>query len=122
MYLDMGLVTLKHGEVARVDLAAFNLDGLRRQPLRYADRRAEKDGLVFEVVEANDVAPLLGELRQVSDAWLEMKAGSIPVHLRVLGRCFARPSYPYPIALGATVLLDKVKKPVRGVGDNGSAE
>jgi phosphatidylglycerol lysyltransferase len=76
MYLDMGLVALKLGEVARVDLAAFNLDGARRQPLRYADRRAEKDGLVFEVVKAYDVPPLLGELRAVSDAWLEMKAGS----------------------------------------------
>jgi len=76
MYLDMGLVALKLGEVARVDLTAFNIDGPRRQPLRYAVRRAEKDGLAFEVVKANDVAPLLGELRLVSDAWLHMKACS----------------------------------------------
>lgn len=74
MYLDMGLVALKLGEVARVDLTAFNLDGPRRQPLRYADRRADKDGLVFEIVEAANVRPLLGELREVSDAWLQMKA------------------------------------------------
>lgn len=76
MFLDMGLVALKLGEVARVDLAVFNLDGARRQPLRYADRRAEKDGLVFEVVKADGVPPLLVELRDVSDAWLRMKAGS----------------------------------------------
>ncbi|QPC95028.1 bifunctional lysylphosphatidylglycerol flippase/synthetase MprF [Mesorhizobium sp. INR15] len=76
MYLDMGLVALKLGEIARVDLMGFTLDGPRRQPLRYADRRAEKDGLIFEVIKANQVAPLLADLRQVSDAWLDMKAGS----------------------------------------------
>ncbi len=75
LFLDMGLIALKLGEVARVDLAAFSLDGPKRQPLRYADRRADKDGLVFEVIPAASVPPLFPELREVSDAWLRMKAG-----------------------------------------------
>ena len=75
LFLDMGLIALKLGEVARVDLAQFSLEGPRRQPLRYAARRAEKDGLVFEIVDKARVPAMLQELRAVSDAWLEGKGG-----------------------------------------------
>ncbi len=39
LFLDMGLIALKLGEVARVDLTDFSLEGPRRQPFRYADRK-----------------------------------------------------------------------------------
>ncbi|WP_420961760.1 bifunctional lysylphosphatidylglycerol flippase/synthetase MprF [Brucella sp. IR073] len=76
LFLDMGLVALKLGEVARVELQDFSLDGPSRQPFRYADRKATRDGLVFEVIPAEQVPALMPELRRVSDAWLAHKSGS----------------------------------------------
>ncbi|HMN19994.1 MAG TPA: bifunctional lysylphosphatidylglycerol flippase/synthetase MprF [Ottowia sp.] len=69
-YLDLGLAVLKIGEVARVDLATFTLEGKARQALRYAHARAARDGLEFAVVPRLEVPALLDELRAVSDAWL----------------------------------------------------
>lgn len=71
LFLDMGLVALKLGEVARVDLAEFSLEGPRRQPFRYADRKIDKDGLTFEIIPAADVPPLIPRLQEISDAWLD---------------------------------------------------
>ncbi|KAB2710076.1 bifunctional lysylphosphatidylglycerol flippase/synthetase MprF [Brucella intermedia] len=76
LFLDMGLVALKLGEVARVDLAEFSLEGPRRQPFRYADRKIDKDGLTFEIIRAADVPPLIPRLQEISDAWLDFKSGS----------------------------------------------
>lgn len=76
LFLDMGLVALKLGEVARVDLTQFSLDGPRRQPFRYADRKVDKDGLTFEIIPSADVPPLMPRLREISDAWLDFKSGS----------------------------------------------
>ncbi|MCO6048178.1 bifunctional lysylphosphatidylglycerol flippase/synthetase MprF [Mesorhizobium sp. RP14(2022)] len=75
LFLDMGLVALKLGEVARVDLTNFTLEGPRRQPFRYAARKTEKDGVTFEVVPAAAIEAILPELRAVSDAWLDLKQG-----------------------------------------------
>ncbi len=72
-YLDMGLALFRLGEEAIVDLAGFSLEGGPRRPLRTPYRRAERDGLSFEVVPAMAVAPLLPELRAISDAWLADK-------------------------------------------------
>ena len=58
-YLDIGLTILKIGEVARIDLASFTLEGSARKPFRYALGRATRDGLVFEVIPADKVATLL---------------------------------------------------------------
>ena len=41
---------LKLGEEARVDLAGFSLEGPANKDLRYIVRRAERDGLSFEVI------------------------------------------------------------------------
>lgn len=76
LFLDMGLIALKLGEVARVDLTDFSLEGPRRQPFRYADRKVDKDGLTFEIIPAADVPPLIPRLRAISDAWLDHKSGS----------------------------------------------
>jgi phosphatidylglycerol lysyltransferase len=74
-YLDLGLAILKTGEVARVDLAQFSLQGAARQDFRYAEKRAEREGLKFSVVPKGEVPAILPELRAVSDAWLATKAG-----------------------------------------------
>lgn len=76
LFLDMGLSALKLGEVARVNLANFSLDGPSRQPFRYADRKVDKDGLTFEIIPAARVSALMPRLREISDAWLAFKSGS----------------------------------------------
>jgi len=73
LYLDLGLDLRKLGEEARVALPAFSLEGGTRKGLRSTHRRAQRDGLVFEVVPPEDVEPLLPDLREISDAWLAQK-------------------------------------------------
>jgi phosphatidylglycerol lysyltransferase len=73
LYIDLGLTLLKLGEEARVPLADFSLDGPNRRALRRTQRQMERDGVSFELVPGSQVAPLLPELRVVSDAWLEDK-------------------------------------------------
>ncbi|RJF87523.1 bifunctional lysylphosphatidylglycerol flippase/synthetase MprF [Oleomonas cavernae] len=73
LYIDMGLSLHKIGEVARVDLAGFSLEGSSRQELRYVDRRATKEGLSFEVLPKAAVAAAVGDLTRVSDAWLDTR-------------------------------------------------
>jgi phosphatidylglycerol lysyltransferase len=72
-YLDMGLALFRLGEEAVVPLQDFSIEGGPRRPLRTSYRRAERDGLSFEVVPAPGVAALLPELRAISDSWLEEK-------------------------------------------------
>ncbi len=74
-YLDLGMAIFKIGEIARVDLAAFTLEGPARQPFRYADNRARREGIEFDIVPKSQVPAILGELREVSDAWMDGKTG-----------------------------------------------
>ncbi|EBA09683.1 bifunctional lysylphosphatidylglycerol flippase/synthetase MprF [Sagittula stellata] len=74
-YLDLGLSILKIGEVARVDLRGFTLDGSKRKDLRQARNRAARDGFVFAVIPRAELGAILPELRHISDAWLERKQG-----------------------------------------------
>ncbi|SLN28087.1 bifunctional lysylphosphatidylglycerol flippase/synthetase MprF [Ruegeria meonggei] len=74
-FLDLGLSILKIGEVARVPLKDFSLDGKPRKRFRQAKNRAEREGYVFEIILKQDLSPVLPELRKISDAWLERKAG-----------------------------------------------
>lgn len=70
MYLDAGLKLMKLGEEATIALGEFGLEGARRQHLRYALKRGERDGLVAELLEGPAVAAALPVLRGISDAWL----------------------------------------------------
>lgn len=70
LYLELGLSLQKLGEEARVSLSDFSLAGSHRAELRRAVRRHEQAGSTFEVIEPHGVAPLLDELRGVSDSWL----------------------------------------------------
>ncbi len=73
-FLDLGLSLIKLGEEARVNLDSFSLEGSRWRDFRYADRRAAKEGAVFEIVPAAEVPSILPELHAVSDEWLADKA------------------------------------------------
>lgn len=74
--IDLGLSIVKYGEEARIDLAAFTLEGSQARPLRHAVRRTARDGASFEIVAAADVPTLLPELRAVSDDWLAAKGAT----------------------------------------------
>ena len=76
LYADFGLTFVKLGEEAKVDLTAFTLEGGHASRYRQAIRRLEKDGGSFRILEAADVPAVLGQLRAVSDDWLDAKASA----------------------------------------------
>jgi phosphatidylglycerol lysyltransferase len=69
-YLDLGLTLLKIGEEARIPLEAFSLEGSKRKWMRYTLRRVEAEGCSFEIIAS---APVIDELRVISDSWLAEK-------------------------------------------------
>lgn len=73
LYLDHGLNVVKLGEEARVSLADFSLEGSNRRNLRRVWRKMVDDGYTFEMVQPDDIAPILPRLRAVSDEWIEQK-------------------------------------------------
>jgi len=75
IYLDLGLTLIKIGEEAKVPLEPFTLEGSAGKDFRYAVKNVEKKGYWFEIIRPEDVIALIPELKQVSDAWLEMKTG-----------------------------------------------
>lgn len=74
MYLDAGLRAFKLGEHAHVPLGDFSLKGGRRANLRSGVNRAEREGLVFEVLPPERIDDaLVAELADVSNAWLRQQ-------------------------------------------------
>ena len=73
LFLDLGLSAIKLGERARVALPGFDLAGKAKADLRYAHRRAAKEGARFEVLPPGQVGAALEELREVSNAWLALR-------------------------------------------------
>jgi len=73
IYLDLGLELRKLGEVGRVPLSSFTLEGHDRSDLRQAQNRMQREDCRFDLLEADQVAPLLDELQAVSDDWLAAK-------------------------------------------------
>jgi phosphatidylglycerol lysyltransferase len=65
---------VKLGEEARVDLAAFTLEGSRGARFRQALRRLERQCASFRVIPPDAVNEVLPELRRVSNEWLRHKA------------------------------------------------
>ncbi len=74
LYLDLGLTLLKLGEEARVQIDRFSLEGGVGKGKRNLVNRLEKEGCEFEVVPVANVPLLLGRFREISDAWLNLKA------------------------------------------------
>lgn len=74
-YLDLGLSIMKIGEVARVSLDGFTLDGSSKKGFRQAKNRAKREGCTFEVIPREKLAPVLPALKIISDDWLASKQG-----------------------------------------------
>ncbi|HZO09740.1 MAG TPA: bifunctional lysylphosphatidylglycerol flippase/synthetase MprF [Myxococcota bacterium] len=73
IYLDLGLSLRKLGEEARVPLEGFSLEGSARKGLRQTQRRMEREGCRFEMIETGAVPSVIDELEAVSSAWLAHK-------------------------------------------------
>jgi len=74
--IDLGLRLVKYGEEARVPLSDFSLERPDMKSLRYAERRAMREGASFAIIPAADLPPLLPELRALSESWLRAKGHS----------------------------------------------
>ena len=72
-YLEFGLSVAKLGEVARVPLSTWTLEGPDRRTLRRVHRKLARDGLTFEIVQPAALHAILAELRAISDDWLVKK-------------------------------------------------
>ncbi len=70
LYVDVGLSAHKLGEYASVNLTTFALQGSKRQVLRSALNKGERDGLSFEVLPPEAVPALIPQLQAVSEVWL----------------------------------------------------
>ena len=68
LYLDVGLKVMKLGEAACIPLLRFTLEGGARSNLRYALKRGERDGLTFEMVAPAEVAGIIDEIEDISEA------------------------------------------------------
>jgi phosphatidylglycerol lysyltransferase len=75
-YADVGLTAIKIGEEAQIRLRDFSLQGSACKPLRAPVNRIDREGYTFRVVQPADVLPLLPELAEVSDEWLDAKNAS----------------------------------------------
>ena len=73
LYLDYGLAVNKLGEVARVPLADFTLDGAKRRNLRRVWRKLVDAGCTFEVIPGAHAAAHMSVLREISNEWLAEK-------------------------------------------------
>ncbi len=75
LWIEAGLTLFKLGEEAIVSLPDFSLAGREFKTMRAAHNKALKSGLVFEILEPPHAPALLYELAEVSEAWLDDKAG-----------------------------------------------
>jgi len=73
VYLDQGLTLAKIGEVARVHLPDFSLEGSSRARFRNWRNACERAGCAVEVLPAGASDPIILELRRISEAWLASK-------------------------------------------------
>lgn len=76
VYLDAGLRVVKVGEEALIDLEQFGLEGPHRYGLRQAIKRAEREGVAFELLRPERTSAEQESLNQISDAWLASHRGS----------------------------------------------
>ena len=73
LYLDLGLRPLKLGEEGLVRLEGFTLEGGSRRSMRRVRRELEKEGCSFAILSPAEAEPVIGQLREISDAWLAEK-------------------------------------------------
>jgi phosphatidylglycerol lysyltransferase len=73
LYVELGLTLIKVGEAGRVPLATWELEQPAHRRQRRTLRSLERAGCSFEVVPAEEVRPLLPQLRRISESWLGLK-------------------------------------------------
>ncbi len=73
IYLNLGLSLIKLGQQAWIPLQSFGLEGKKRQSLRNAINRYQREGYVFEIVAPGQIEAILPQLKNISDAWLREK-------------------------------------------------
>ena len=73
IYLELGLTLAKIGEVARVALPTFSLDGSSRARFRNWRNACERAGCVVDVLPPGGSDGVIADLRRVSDEWLAAK-------------------------------------------------
>ena len=71
--IELGLQIVKYGEEALVDLNGFCIEGPAARALRYAERRAAREGATFEIVPAARMPEMIDTLGGISDRWLQNK-------------------------------------------------
>ena len=70
-YVQLGLSVDSIGDDAMMPLAGFSLEGALKTELREVYHRVKRKGLDLEIVDADKVADLIPQLREVSDDWLK---------------------------------------------------
>jgi phosphatidylglycerol lysyltransferase len=75
-YADFGLMFVKIGEEAKVDLSAFSFEGGHAAKFRKALRRVEREGGTFRMIDPQGVPEVMQELRAVSNDWLAEKSAA----------------------------------------------
>ena len=74
-YRVLKLRSLKMGEEALIEPQTFTLDGPAMANVRISVRRAERDNVVIQWYEGEPPMEVMGQLEQISDIWLKLKAG-----------------------------------------------
>jgi len=72
-YVDAGLQPVKVGEIARVRVSEFSIQGSRRQSMRSRLKRVARKGCSFHVLSEKESLTEMATLRRVSDQWLRTK-------------------------------------------------
>jgi phosphatidylglycerol lysyltransferase len=72
LYRSLGHTLLKLGEEARIALPEFDLANKALSELQKDCKKLKKGGYEFELIPARRVASHLNELKEVSDAWLQI--------------------------------------------------
>ncbi len=73
LYLDYALSVAKLGEIARVSLPDFSLEGPKRRNLRRVWRKADDHGSTIPMIPPAEYDSLFPQLQPVSDEWLRAK-------------------------------------------------
>lgn len=75
LFLEMGMGLHKVGEEAVIPLSSFSLSGSSFKTMRAAHNKRHREGLALTIAHPPHSAALLEELKDISDQWLNGKAG-----------------------------------------------
>jgi phosphatidylglycerol lysyltransferase len=73
LYLDRGLILIKMGEEARINLPQFTLEGGKMENQRKTRNRFLKNGYTMRILEKDEVIANMPALKKISDDWIAAK-------------------------------------------------